>query len=211
MTALSSEDTTAAAARPGIRQNRPVPTHVALLRGINVGGRNRVAMADLRAVVTSLAHTGVATYIQSGNVVFSCPQTDTTAIAAALEQAIAESLDVRPTVVVLSRDELSQVVADNPYPDETNPKYLHAAFTSAQIGPDQLAAIAIAQHRATGKGSRDEATVVGHTLYLHTPDGLGRSELAAQLARTGGPLAATGSATMRNWATVTKLLTMCQA
>lgn len=188
-----------------------MPTHVALLRGINVGSRNRVAMAELRAVVTSLAHTDVATYIQTGNVVFSCPQTDTTAIAAALEQAIAELLDVRPKVVVLSRDELSQVVADNPYPDETNPKYLHAAFTREQFGPDQLAAIAIAQHRATDKGSRDEATVVGHTLYLHTPDGLGRSDLAAQLARAGGPLAATGSATMRNWATVTRLLAMCPA
>jgi uncharacterized protein (DUF1697 family) len=195
----------------GIRQNRPVPTHVALLRGINVGGRNRVAMAELRAVVTSLSHTDVVTYIQSGNVVFSCPETDTTAIASALEQAIAESLDVRPTVVALSRDELSQVVADNPYPDETNPKYLHAAFTRKQIGPDQLAAIATAQRRATDKGSRDEATAIGHTLYLHTPDGLGRSELAAQLARASGPLAATGSATVRNWATVTKLLAMCLA
>lgn len=185
-----------------------MPTHVALLRGINVGGRNRVAMADLRALVTSLAHTDVATYIQSGNVVFTSTQTDTTAIAAALEHAIAESLRVRPTVVVLSRDTLSRVVADNPYPDETNPKFLHAAFTSAQLGSDALAVIATAQQRATDKGSRDEATVLGHTLYLHTPDGLGHSELAAQLARTGGPLAAAGSATVRNWATVTKLLAM---
>ncbi len=200
----------ACAGRERIGQNPPVPTYVALLRGINVGGRNRVAMADLRAVVTSLAHTDVATYIQSGNVVFTSTQTDTTVIATALERAIAESLSVRPTVVVLSQDELSHVVADNPYPDEINPKCLHAAFTSTQIGPDELAAIATAQQRAMDKGSRDEATVVGRTLFLHTPDGIGRSELAAQLARTSGPLAATGSATVRNWATVTKLLAMCQ-
>lgn len=187
-----------------------MPTHVALLRGINLGGRNRVAMAELRAVVTSLAHTDVATYIQSGNVLFTSTQTDTTAIAIALERAIAESLSVRPTVVVLSRDELAQVLADNPYPDETNPKCLHAAFTRGQIGPDELEAIATAQQRATDKGSRDEAMVVGRTLFLHTPDGLGRSELAAQLSRASGPLDATGSATMRNWATVTKLLTMCE-
>jgi uncharacterized protein (DUF1697 family) len=188
-----------------------VPTHVALLRGVNVGGRNRIAMSDLRAVVTSLAYTDVTTYIQSGNVVFTSTQTDTTAIAAALERAIAESLGVRPKVVVLSRDELSQVVEDNPYPEETNPKCLHAAFTNEQIGPEELAAIATAQQRARDRGSRDEATVVGRILFLHTPDGLGRSELATQLARTAGPLAATGSATMRNWATVTKLLVMCQA
>jgi uncharacterized protein (DUF1697 family) len=188
-----------------------VPTHVALLRGINVGGRNRVAMTDLRAVVTSLTHTDVATYIQSGNVLFTSTQTDSSAIAAALERAIAESLNVRPTVVVLSCAELSQVVVDNPYPDETNPKCLHAAFSSERIGPDQLAAIATAQQRATDRGSRDQATVVGRTLFLHTPDGLGRSELAAQLARTSGPLAAAGSTTTRNWATVTRLLAMCQA
>jgi uncharacterized protein (DUF1697 family) len=64
-----------------------VPTHVALLRSINVGGRNQVAMADLRAVATSLAHTDIATYIQSGNVVFTSTQTDTAAVATALEQA----------------------------------------------------------------------------------------------------------------------------
>ncbi len=168
-------------------------------------------MSDLRAVVTSLAHIDVATYIQSGNVVFTTAQTDNSAIAAALERAIAESLSVRPKVVVLSRAELAQVVADNPYSAETNPKCLHAAFTSERIGPDQLAAIVTAQQRATDRGSRDEATVVGRTLFLHTPDGLGRSELAAQLARTSGPLAAAGSATMRNWATVTRLLAMCQA
>ena len=112
----------------GVRQTLGVPTHVALLRGINVGGRNRVAMTDLRAVVISLGHTDVATYIQSGNVVFSSGEPDTAAIAAALERAIAEGLAVAPRVVVLSREELSQVVADNPYPDETNPRYLHAAF-----------------------------------------------------------------------------------
>ncbi|MGH3927773.1 MAG: DUF1697 domain-containing protein, partial [Pseudonocardiaceae bacterium] len=198
---LSSPPPTAGSrlCRPGSAgQNPNVPTHVALLRGINVGGRNRVAMADLRAVGTSLAHTDVSTYIQSGNVVFTSTQADTAAIAAAIERGITESLSVRPTVVVLSRDELSQLVADNPYPDETNPKCLHAEFTNAQIGPDELAAIATAQQRATGKGSRDEVTVVGRTLFLRTPDGLGRSELAAQLARASGPLAASGSATVRN-------------
>lgn len=179
-------------------------THVALLRGINVGGRNRIAMADLRAVVTSLAHTEVATYIQSGNVVFRTADADTVAIATALERAIVETLGVATRVVVLSRDELSRAVADNPYPDETNPRHLHAAFTSEQIRPDQLAVIAAARQRASDKGSRDAATVIGRTLYLHTPDGIGRSELAAQLARGGGPLAATGSATVRNWATVPK-------
>ncbi len=76
-----------------------MPTHVALLRGINVGGRNRVAMADLREVVSSLGHAGVATYIQSGNVLFSSDQADTARLAADLEQAIAGRLGVQPGVV----------------------------------------------------------------------------------------------------------------
>lgn len=95
----------------------------------------------LSLLVTAMISRDATTHIQSGNVVFTSTQTDTTAIAAALEHAIAESLSVRPTVVVLSRDTLSRVVADNPYPDETNPKFLHAAFTSAQLGSDALAVV----------------------------------------------------------------------
>ena len=186
-----------------------MPTHVALLRGINVGGHNRVAMADLRTVITSLGHTDVATYIQSGNVVFTSAQTNTAAIAAVLERAIAESLSVRPTVVVLSCNELSQVVADNPYPDETNLQCLHAVFRSEDMGADEIAAVAAAVQRAKEKGSRDDAKVVGRTLYLCTPDGLGRSELAAQLARSGGALSTGAVGTARNWATVGKLVALC--
>jgi len=185
-----------------------MPTHVALLRGINVGGHNRVAMADLREVVASVGHTDVATYIQSGNVVFTTAGTDTQALAGALEAAFAVALDVRPRVVVVSSAELAQVVADNPYPDETTPKRLHALFNPRPPGPEEITAVAAAVRRARDKGSGDDARVVGRVVYLHTPDGLGRSELAVQLARAGG-VAADPASTIRNWATVRRLLTMC--
>lgn len=181
-----------------------MPRYVALLRGINVGGRNKVAMADLRKVTTSLGHTEVATYIQSGNVIFTSPDTSSSRIADGLEQAIAQQLAVRSAVLVLSRGELAQVVADNPFPDVTDPRYLHAFFRREEMGPDAVAAIGAAQQRAREKGSRDEAVVVGRTLFLSTPDGFGRSELAAQLARSSDQVAATA----RNWATVTRLVTM---
>ena len=74
-------------------------SHVALLRGINVGGRNKVPMADLRGVVASLGHTGVSTYIQSGNVLFSTRDTDTAKLAAALESAIEERFGIWSSVV----------------------------------------------------------------------------------------------------------------
>jgi uncharacterized protein (DUF1697 family) len=183
-------------------------THVALLRGINVGGHNEVAMADLRQLVTSLGHADVATYVRSGNVVFTSPQTDTSTLADALELQIAERLGVRPGVVVLSREQLAQVIADNPYPQETNPRCLHAVLRRREMGPEQIAAVATAQQRATDKGSRDEAAVVGRTLFLRTPDGMGRSELAAQLARSGGALSSAAAGTARNWATVTRLMAL---
>jgi uncharacterized protein (DUF1697 family) len=183
-----------------------VATHIALLRGINVGGHNKVAMADLREVMASLGHTDVVTYIQSGNAVFTTTQTDTSALAGALERAIAETLGVRPRVVVLSRDELAQIVNDNPYADEVNPKLVHAVFLTEPADAAAVERVAAAQRQAAQKGSRDTAQLVGRTLFLHTPDGFGRSELAAILARTGGA-ATTGTA--RNWATVTKLLALC--
>jgi uncharacterized protein (DUF1697 family) len=105
-----------------------MPAHAAQLRGINVGGRNRVAMAGLREVVLGLGHTEVATYIQSGNVVFTSEEADTATIAAVFERAIAERLGVQPKVVVLTGAELAQVVADNPFPDEPNPRWVHASI-----------------------------------------------------------------------------------
>ena len=91
-----------------------MPTHIALLRGINVGGHNKVSMTDLRQVFGSLGHTEVATYIQSGNVVFTPAGAGAgnAEQAAALEQAIASATGVSPKVVVLTAGELEQVVRD---------------------------------------------------------------------------------------------------
>ena len=183
-----------------------MPRYLALLRGINVGGRNKVAMADLRDLATALGHTEVATYIQSGNMVFTSAKTSVTRLADALEAEITSRLGVRPAVVVLSAPQLAQVIADNPFPDETNPKYLHAVFRRDVVDASGIAAVAAAVERARDSGSRDEAAVVGRTLFLRTPDGLGRSELAAQLARSS--VQSTGTA--RNWATVTKLMAMLE-
>ncbi len=170
-----------------------MPTHVALLRGINVGGRGRVAMADLRELVASLGYEDVATYVQSGNVVLTGASVD----AAALEAAIEERLGVSSAVVVLSREELERVVADNPWPDEKDGKHLHVIFTAGEPDADVVSA---AQEKASGG---DEARIVNGTLYMHTPNGLGRSKLAAELSRKGPE-----DGTARNWTTVTKLLAM---
>lgn len=186
-------------------------THVALLRGINLGGHNKVAMADLRDAVTSLGHEDVATYIQSGNVVFTASETDNAKLAAALEAAIGERTGVWCRVLVLSRADLAQVARDNPYQDEPNLRAVHVVFLPAKPTPDMAASVAEAQAQVARKGSRDTARYVGQALFVHTPDGFGRSELATLLTRAGRPLSKQGAGTARNAATVRKLLDMCGA
>jgi uncharacterized protein (DUF1697 family) len=188
-----------------------MPTHVALLRGINVAG-GKVVMADLRQVVTSLGHTDVATYIQTGNVVFTPvvftpADGDSTTLASELRTAIAGSLGLDPAVIVLTRDELADALEQNPYKDEPNPRYVHMVFLPAELDDAAQSQIRQAADEARSRGSKDEATLLGRTLYVHTPDGFGTSELATTLLAKRKSPAAAGTA--RNLNTVTKLLALC--
>lgn len=187
-------------------------THVALLRGINVGGRGRLPMSDLRDIVTSLGHTDVATYIQSGNVVLTAggAPDGVEALAGALERKIAERSDVRPAVVVLTREGLRRVVAGNPYPEETDATHVHVTFVRGGTPPGSHDVVRGALEAARAKGSRDAATLAEGVLYLHTPDGFGHSVLAAELARPAATRALGAGSTTRNWATVTRLLAMLE-
>ena len=187
-----------------------VRTHVALLRGINVLGRNKVAMADLRDVAAALGHRAVTTYIQSGNVVFAASATsaDDAAIADAFETAVAERFGVRPAVVVLSRRQLQQVLSANPFPQVADPRTLHAVFLRATPRAEEINAVAAAVERARAKGSRDEARVIGRALYLWTPDGFAASVLRRELDRGGTLRTPVRTGTARNWATVQKLVSL---
>jgi uncharacterized protein (DUF1697 family) len=143
-------------------------THVALLRGINVGGRNKVPMAGLREVAASLGHTGVTTYIQSGNVLFSTDEEDTAKLAPALEAAITEAFGVWSSVVVLSRDELARILDTNPYRDEPNPRLVHVVFLNAELPADVLGRIKAAESASAAKGSRDAVTAADPARNLAT-------------------------------------------
>ncbi len=182
-----------------------MPTHVALLRGVNVGGR-KLAMADLRAIVEAVGHAEVKTYIQSGNVVFT-PAAGRAAsddeLAAAIEAGIEDRLAMRVGVVVLSRGELEQALEADPYLAEEDPRFVHYIFFARRLEVADRERVAAAQAVAAAKGSRDEATAIGRVLYLHTPDGFGRSELGAVLSKASKkvPLG-----TARNRSTVQKLL-----
>ncbi|MFP5070087.1 DUF1697 domain-containing protein [Pseudonocardia nantongensis] len=179
-------------------------THVALLRGINVGGTGKVPMAELRTQLTGAGFGDVGTYIQSGNVVLSSDDPDPAAVAATIEALLRDQFAVPRPVVVFGRDEYLAAVADNPFPQVTEPKQLHAVFRAGPPTGAELAALEAAVAAARAKGSRDEAAVVGRVVYLHLPAEMGRSELAARI--TPRTKAADGGGTARNWATVRKLL-----
>ena len=192
-----------------------MPTHVALLRGINVGGKNKVAMADLRAVVGELGHTAVSTYINSGNVLFtasmSAPGDDIDAMAQAMSAAIAAILGVATPVVIVPRDELAEILAANPFLAEPDPERVHAVFLSAPAGPVLLGKIDAAVAAAVAKGARDSVAPRGPSALLAHPDGFGTSDVSAALMRmVGGPKPPIAG-TARNWATATKLLSLCDA
>jgi uncharacterized protein (DUF1697 family) len=184
-----------------------VTTYVALLRGINVGRANRIAMADLRRVVGEAGGRDVVTYVNSGNVVLDHDEPDEAVLGERLERAVAEALGVSPRVLVRSAAELDEVVAANPFPEEDDPKKVHAVFLGE--APDEAGVVAAreAQAAAAERGSRDRVEVVGRVSYLHTPDGLGRSVLADLLSRRAGPMAV---GTARNWSTVTRLQALCR-
>jgi uncharacterized protein (DUF1697 family) len=177
-----------------------VRTHVVLLRGVNVGGHNRVPMADLRGIATALGHTAVATYLNSGNLVLATDRTDTAALAAEFAAAIEARLGLRIEVVVFSRAQLGAVVAGNPCGEPADRATLHAVLRQGPMSAARRAVIEREQQRAAASG--DAARVVGDTLYLLTPGGIGRSDLAARLGR------GTDTGTARNWTTVTNLLAL---
>ncbi|HWF80908.1 MAG TPA: DUF1697 domain-containing protein [Streptosporangiaceae bacterium] len=185
-----------------------MPTHVALLRGVNVGGGGKLPMAELRQLLTSLGHADVTTYIQSGNVVFTPSHSDAVALASELRAAIAARFGLDTPVIVMTRAELSDVISANPYTGE-NPRYVHAVFLPGELDEAARSQIKQAEEQVRGQGSSDEVALIGRTLYLHTPDGFGTSELAKTLLAKRASPAAGGTA--RNWNTVTKLLTLCDS
>ena len=157
-------------------------THVALLRGINLGGKNKVAMADLRALVGELGHADVSTYIQSGNVLFTAEaDADTSVLAAGLTTAIAATLKVSSPVVVVSREELAQIIAANPFPAEPDPKRVHAVVLSEPPWPDLTVKLDAARAKsAAGRRARPGAGRRPHALPAYA------RRLRAERASGGG-------------------------
>ena len=149
--------------------------YVALLRGINLGPRNRVPMARLRELCDETDATDVRTYIASGNVVFTS-RLSAAAIGRRLEQAIEKEFRISISVVILTSQQLAAVIRRNPFSD-AQPNSVYVAFAAGPIGKsdvDRLAKLEI---------QPEEVAVRGRLVYMHMPNGYGRSALAAEVSR----------------------------
>ena len=176
--------------------NAAMPTYAALLRGINVGGNKRIAMADLRALVEGLGHTSVKTHLQSGNVVFEAPKRSDSTLADAIESAIAAELGMEVSVMVRRAEELAAVVKAGPYGKRTSDhKRIHVAFLSEK---PKAAAV---ENFGVEEFAPDEMTVIGREAHLLYPDGYARTKLTNAVVEKRLGV----RATTRNWRTVAAL------
>lgn len=176
--------------------------YCALLRGINVGGKNTVAMERLRALFSGLGHRSVATHIQSGNVVFASDERDASKVATDIERAIARTLGLAIDVIVRTRGDLAETVAHNPFLARgADPSRLFVVFLAGRPSAESIDTLD--PHRSPP----DELVVRGHDVYLHCPNGFGQTKLTIDyFARRLGV-----TATARNWNTVAKLSAMMEA
>ncbi len=176
-------------------------TYIALFRGINVGGSHMLPMKELKLVLEQNDCLDVRTYIQSGNVIFRSAMSDVGRLEKRLTAAVSKSHGFEPRVLVLTRAELENAAAGNPFPEASeNPKSLHVFFLAEPPRkPDLKACEAL-------KARTESFELKGSVFYLHTPDGFGTSRLAQRAERLLGV-----AATARNWRTVTTLLEMAKA
>lgn len=175
--------------------------YIALLRGINVGKAKRVAMGDLRTLVAGLGYSEVATLLNSGNVVFSGAAGKTAAAASAIEQALVRKLGVAARVMVLSSEELDEVMRENPLVDvATEHSRLLVFFLADPAARASLSALEQLDWtpEALALGSR--------AAYVWCPAGMIESSAVAALGKLLGD-----STTSRNWNTISKLKALCVA
>jgi uncharacterized protein (DUF1697 family) len=175
-------------------------TFVALIRGINVGGKNKIAMTELRSSLTSLGLEDVATYIQSGNVVFRSPR-GADDLSTTIEHEIASVFGIQPAVLLRTSAELEKIADNNQYvTGKADLSKLHVVFLDR--APARSAAAKLDPERSPP----DEFALRGREIYLHLPHGSGRSKLTIDyFERRLGV-----RATARNWNTLHKLIELTQ-
>ena len=177
-----------------------MPRFISLLRGINVSGHRKIRMADLRTAYESLDMTNVETYLQSGNVVFDCKVRSASKVAALIEGVIEDRFGHDVTVLVRTPDDFGRLIEGNPFSvhAKKDPGKVHVTFLAARPLASLLAELDDVDTRG------DDFTVDGTHVYLHCPNGYGRTKLNNTFFERKLKV----PATTRSWKTVEALYDM---
>lgn len=176
--------------------------YVGLLRGINVGGKNKLPMKDLAAIFTDVGCEAVRTYIQSGNVLYQAEPSLALRLPELVAEAIAQRFELRVPLLTRTRDEIRDIVRRNPFPRAgADPATLHVVFLAEPPVAGRL------QTLDPGRSPPDAFAVRGREIYLRLPNGAGRTRLTNDYF--GSKLGTVS--TLRNWRTVLKLLELSRS
>ena len=176
-----------------------MPVHIALLRGINVGGNNKIPMAELRSLCAEIGWEKAETYIQSGNVVFEAAGA-AAQLEAALEKAIESRFGISISVIVRSGKDWPAYIAANPFPEAAEEEPNRLMLGLSKSPPNEDAADLLQERAKDG----EQVRLAGGALWIHFPGGSGTSKLSLALIDrlAGSPV------TTRNWRTLLKLRDM---
>jgi uncharacterized protein (DUF1697 family) len=171
--------------------------HIALLRGINVGGKHLLPMKDLTEIFVKAGCSDVVTYIQSGNVILSAPKSILKKLPEVVADRIAQRLGFEAPVILRSSEQLAKTIKENPFLLAGEPeKTLHVMFLADLPDPGAVASL------DTNRSPGDRFHVLERDIYLHLPNGVARTKLSNAYFDSKLRTSSTG----RNWATVLKLL-----
>jgi uncharacterized protein (DUF1697 family) len=175
-------------------------TYIAFFRGINVGGKGALPMKELVASLEEIGARKVRTYIQSGNAVFESGEKNLTRLSQQLSAEIMRRRGFEPQVLILTRDALARAIAENPFPEAIgDPSHLHLGFLASSPKSPDLKIL------SSLKKESERFHLTDCVFYLHAPEGVGRSKLAASAEKLlGVPM------TDRNWRTVCKVMEMAE-
>jgi uncharacterized protein (DUF1697 family) len=177
-------------------------TCIALLRGINVLGKNMIKMDVLKKIFEDLNFRNVRTYIQSGNVVFQVDLSDVEQIEKKIMLGITSVTGHEVQVLVLAQNELGEIISNNPFSgdDAKDPAFLHITFLKTEFKQDKF------REMEAKKEGNEEFRIIGKAVYLFLPHGYGRTKLNNSLFESKLKV----QATTRNWRTVLELARMAE-
>ncbi|MCP4165734.1 MAG: DUF1697 domain-containing protein [Chloroflexi bacterium] len=178
-------------------------THISLLRGINVSGKKKIRMADLRYLYVSLGFSSVKSYLQSGNVIFESDEEDRAALANMIEAEIEKNYGYSVSLLLRSSADFTRVLQHNPYlrTRSENAKALYVTFLA------EIPTSTLLETLAVPDNSDDEFYVVGKEIYLFLPSGAGRTKLTNNFFERKLKVVAT----TRNWRTINALFDMAMS